>query len=90
MHLGEVEHDKECQSRDDACRNGRIVPAPEGRLLETKHAKAHPGGDQDHAPVVHPGRLVLGDRLRDDDQRQGDERDGMFTQKIARQVHCVR
>jgi hypothetical protein len=73
-NLDEGEDDQEHDAGGDAQPGGWVAPAPHGRLLKAEHAEAHTGGDQHDAPVVHARRLVLRDRLGDEDQDQRDHR----------------
>jgi len=73
-HLDPVEHHQQHRARRDAQADGRVRPAPDISLLETENAQPDPRGDQDQAPVVHPGRPVIRGRARYRDQRQRDQR----------------
>ena len=89
--LDQREHDEERRADDDAAEIARVAPAPDRRLLEPEDAQPDAGRDQPRAPVVHARGPEVGAGF---DERDQDERDrratGMLTQKMARQVHCVR
>ena len=79
------------QAADDADPGPRIAPPPQHRLLQAEDAQPDPGRDEHGAPVVDrgpSGTRVLGfeTAIRTSAMRAT----GMFTQKMARQVHWVR
>ena len=78
------------QAGDDADPGARIAPPPKNGLLQAEDAQADAAGDEHGAEVVDRGLPVLGLGLGDSDEDQRDDGTGMFTQKMARQVHWVR
>src|SRR5580700_7921634 len=70
------EHDQQQHAGGDARLDGRVAPAPDGRLLEPEHAQPYPGDDQGHAAIVQGSGAALVGWPGDDDQRQGDQGDG--------------
>src|SRR5665213_62276 len=71
--LDEIEDDDQRQSGRDRDSNAGITPTPYRRLLESEDTQGHAAGDQHETAVVHSSRHVLGERLGNHDQYQGDK-----------------
>ena len=73
--LGQDEDHEDGEPANDADPGPGVAPAPQHGLLQAEDAEPDAGGDEDGAPVVDRGPLVLGLGLRHGNQGQRDEGD---------------